>query len=323
MLSQSPGLARRAHVRLAIAVAVVLVALGIDRTTVAAECLPTDTSTLPATIRMQELGELLGTRIDACATETRADDAARFWESHHLEATAARMRDYVRIRTVFEMTRDGGPWRLRWAITNQEPSAKMIWSEWRSHPPMTASASPSATAECDEISALFAGLSRRVGVRGVGLFWPTRDHTIAAWEPAPGVRVLVPTTQIYSSCEDTFDRSSFSPTVQKRVFELSPDDVPAATPIPRALAVFLLDQVTHYAGASLDVLAMLRLHRALALASSVKASCLEGVTHTAKRLHRTSLSARDRAALVRYGVTELGLTAPSAEEVLDHVERSR
>lgn len=270
-------------------------------------------------VRMDELGRALAARIDETATAARTADAHAFWAEHGLDATRARVRDYVRVRTLFEMTRDGGPWRVRWAITNEEPSAKEIWAAWRKAPPAIASAAPSVTAECDEISALFAGLARRAGVRGVGLFWPTKDHTIAAWEPAPGVRVLVPTTQIYAGCDATFDRTPFRPTVQRTVFEFPERDVPDATSLPTDLASFLLDQVSHYAAASLDVLAAIRLHRAIALRSSVGPSCEPRVKELSKALRARSLGAADRRALVRYGVTELSLAGASPEDVLDRL----
>jgi hypothetical protein len=282
-----------------------------------ADCAPTDPATLASAVRADAFGRALAARIDACATEARTADAERFWGEHHVEPTRDRIKDYVRARTIFEMTRDGGAWRLRWAITNQEPTAKRIWAAWGSTPPATSSAAPSGTAECDEISALFAGLSRRTGVRGIGLFWPTRDHTIAAWEAAPGVRVLVPTTQIYAACDDTFDRAPFPPNRQRGLFEFPATDIPDAAEIPREAAVFLLDQVTHYGGASLDLLAAIRIHRALALRSSVAAACGRTAATIAMRLRATALPVRDHAALARYGATELG--GISAAAALDRI----
>jgi hypothetical protein len=271
-------------------------------------------TTAPAPTRMKELGEALAARIDACASEARRADGETFWKTHALEATPARLRDYVRTRTLFELTRDGGPWRVRWSITNEEPSAKKVWASWAARPPTDVSSAPSVTAECDEISALFAGLGRRLGVRGLGLFWPTKDHTIAAWEPAAGVRVLIPTTQIYVACDDTFDHVPFSPKVQKTVFEFSTADTPDNTPVPPSLATFLLDQVTHYAGASLEVLAAMRIHRALTFGSSVQSSCR-------KTLRGATLTAGDRRALLRYGATELGIPSATAADVLDRLAR--
>jgi len=277
-----------------------------------AVCAPFDATKLEGpSLTVAAFGTLLGERIDACATEARKDDGAAFWRAHGLETTPARQRDHARVRTLFELTRDGGPWRVRWAITNEEPTAKKIWSAWRARPPASFSAAASVTAECDEISALFAGLATRLGVRGVGLFWPTSNHTIAAWEAAPGVRILVPTTQIFAACDDTFDRAPFSPKVQKTVFELSARDIPDATPVPRALALFLLQQVDAYAGASLDVLEAIRLHRALALGSSVASTCTATVGSRASQLRQRTLSPADRGALLHYA-RERGLDAAAA-----------
>jgi hypothetical protein len=58
-----------------------------------------------------------------------------------------------------------------------------------------------ASAECDELSALDAFLAGRAGVKGVGLFWPFANHTVAVWvvRPAerPVIRLVVPTSQIF------------------------------------------------------------------------------------------------------------------------------
>lgn len=265
-----------------------------------------------APLTMKAFATRLGARIDACAAEARGPDARRFLERHHLDETPERVRDYVVVRTLFELARDGGPWRLRWAVTNREPSAKDLWRAWVSAPPDDAGTGASATAECDELSALHAGLARRLGVRGVGLFWPTWNHTITAWEPAPKVRVLLPTTQIFQPCDATFDDTTFDGTVQKTVFEFPAGDVPDRFVVPAKLAVFLLDQVTQYAGASLDVLATLRIRRAIRLGSSVPASCDSG----AAALRSRSLGPADVRALERYGSAELGLASPSAAAVL-------
>lgn len=284
-------------------------------------CTSTEREALPDALPMRDFAVRLGARIDACATDARHPDAERFCAEHRIECSAARIRDYVRVRTLFEMTRDGGPFRLRWSITDRDPTAKHIWAAWRQSPPLASSAAPSAKAECDELSALFAGLARRLDVRGVGLFWPTSNHTIAAWDVAPAVRVLVPTSQIFLACNATFDRTSFSPSKQRVVYELRATDVPDAFPVPRALATFLLDQIAYYAGASLDVLAMLRTHRALRFDSSLPAACGIDAAAAAKALRARPLSPPDRQALTRYGSTELGLTAPSAEETLARLAR--
>lgn len=295
-------------------VAVAVLGLLLARPAAAAPCAELAEPTRPAT--MKDFVKRLDERIVSCAGEARAPDAKAFWEKHRLEATPARTKDYVVMRTLFELTRDGGPFRVRWAVTNREPTAKDIWKAWAAAPPLLRSDAASATAECDELSALQAGLARRLGVRNVGLFWPTWNHTITAWEPAPNVRVLVPTSQIFQACGATFDGTTFDPTGQKTVFEISAVDVPDAFVVPPALEGFLLGQVTHYGGASLDLLAALRIHRALRHGSSVPSACAADVTSAAAALRSRSLSAEDTRALVRYGTTELMLVSPSAADVL-------
>lgn len=285
-----------------------------------AACPTTDVGALPERVTMKDFGDALGERALGCAGAARRPDATAFFAAHRLDPTEERVRDYVRVRTLFEMTRDGGPWRVRWAITNQDATAKNVWAAWTRSPPVATGASPSATAECDEISALFAGLARRTGTRGVGLFWPTWNHTIAAWDVTPQVRVLVPTTQIFLECDDGFDRApAFSPTKQRTVYEFPATDVPDRTTMPRALAAFLLDQVTHYAPASLEVLGTIRTHRALAFGSSLPEGCREGAARRARALRGAPLAAADRAALERYAV-ELGLSPPTADAALARIE---
>lgn len=295
--------------------AAITVAIAVAEGRAAASCSRTDLATLPEHVPMKDLGEALRDRVESCASAARRPDGEAFLAAHGLPVTEERLRDYTRVRTLFEMTRDGGPWRVRWAITNQDATAKNVWASWSRTPPPVAGGA-SATAECDEISALFAGLVRRTGTRGVGLFWPTWNHTIAAWDIAPGVRVLIPTTQIFLECDDSFDHApAFSPTKQRTVYEFPASDVPDRTPVPRAVAAFLLDQVTDYAPASLDTLAVLRAHRALGYGSSLSAGCREGVARRARDLAARALLAADRAALARYA-EELGLRPATAEAAL-------
>ena len=108
--------------------------------------------------------------------------------------------------------------------------------------------------------------------------------------------------------EDTFDRTPFSPNVQKTVFEFPAADVPNATIVPSGVASFLLDQASFYAGASLELLGAIRLHRALAFGSSVRASCRENVRASATSLQQRMLPPSDRKALLRYA-DELGVPA--------------
>ncbi len=61
---------------------------------------------------------------------------------------------------------------LAWTLTHRPPNSEQIWKQWqklgRPHP-----GAPSALTECDELSAPFAFLLARLGVREAGLLWPT------------------------------------------------------------------------------------------------------------------------------------------------------
>jgi hypothetical protein len=227
--------------------------------------------------------------------------------------------DYVRVRTLFEATRDGGYWRLRWAITDREPSSSQIWRTWREEPVLEAFGHPSAAAECDELSALFALLARRVGVRSVGLFYPTWNHTIAAWAPHQLPRgksrlVLVPTTQIFLGCADGLDTTSFRTTLTS-IGEYPRWDLRDTTRIPSSVARFLLEEVRIYGGASPGLQALLRARRALAFGSSMGA-CREYRVGLAKTLE-SRLSCADRAALGHFARRELRRPSARADQLLE------
>lgn len=181
---------------------------------------------------------------------------------HGLDAGDPRLRgDYVAVRTVFEAVRDAGWWRIRWEITDRPPDSRAIWSQWKSFawpgvdPPVT------AEAECDEISALFAFLAGKLGVKGVGLFWPLPNHAIAAWVIRPPdreeVRVAVPTSFLYLSYADRFDhigKLEFDPFRQKTIYEYRERDVPDDAAIPAALADFFVRQVRGFGECSTETL---------------------------------------------------------------------
>ncbi len=69
------------------------------------------------------------------------------------------------MRLFYEATRDAGFWNLHWTITNQPPNSDKIWQQWQSvrNPSFL---TPTASAECDELSALYAFLVGRTGVKG-------------------------------------------------------------------------------------------------------------------------------------------------------------
>lgn len=164
--------------------------------------------------------------------------------SHDLVASDRLFRDYVRVRMIFECARDGGLWRVRWDITNEEPNSDRIWAQWTEADP-SEDAVATAVAECDELSALFAHLVRRLGVEDVGLFWPVWNHVVAVWT-VPGVegpvRVVVPTSQIMLDDGESLGTSGFNPRKQKTIYEYRRRDTRDATRVPAALARFFVEQ---------------------------------------------------------------------------------
>jgi hypothetical protein len=184
-----------------------------------------------------------------------------FVSAHKLAPNSIRYSDYVVVRLLFEATRDAGFWNLHWAITDQPPNSDRIWQQWNKvkRPSVLES---TATAECDELSALYAFLVERSGVKGVGLFWPAPNHTVAVWvvRPATGpvVRVVVPTSQIFLDENDMFDTKKFNPWRQKTIYEYTRRDVPDSFELPKSLFDYFLEQVDKYGGASDLTLQQLR-----------------------------------------------------------------
>jgi hypothetical protein len=163
-------------------------------------------------------------------------------------------REYVRIKLVFEGARDGGFWRLRWAITNREPRSDAIWAQWKraAIPESDGGPQATATAECDELSALFAFLVRQLGVKDVGLFWPTSNHTVAVWTAKrPGgeapARVVVPTSQVFLDREQSLGTRTFDPATQRTIYPYTRRDVPETDTLPGDLARFFLEQARRHA----------------------------------------------------------------------------
>ena len=184
-----------------------------------------------------------------------------FLAAHHLAQDSAQYSDFAIVRLLFEATRDAGFWNLHWSITDQPPNSDRIWSQWRAVGRPSAF-EPTATAECDELSALYAFLVERTGVKTVGLLWPTSNHTVAVWivRPATGpvIRVVVPTSQIFLEETDSFDTRKFDPWRQKTIYEYTRRDVADSFELPKPLAVFFLKQIDKYAGASDATLQRLR-----------------------------------------------------------------
>jgi hypothetical protein len=188
-------------------------------------------------------------------------DFRSFLSAHNLPPDSVSYHDYVVVHLLFEATRDAGFWNMHWSITDQPPNSDNIWRQWRSvNQPSVLK--PTATAECDELSALYAFLVEHAGVKPVGLFWPYANHTVAVWtlHPAAGivVRVVVPTSQIFLDQTDTFDTRKFDPWRQRTIYEYTRRDVPDSFEIPKPLFDFFLHQLDQYGGASEATLQQLR-----------------------------------------------------------------
>ncbi|UJB18184.1 MULTISPECIES: hypothetical protein [Lysobacter] len=202
------------------------------------------------------LAELIAAlRARAAASQTspavRADYQALL-SAQGLSASQMPYADYAYLRLLFEATRDGGYWNLHWTITDREPNSDAIWTQWRALRAI-GPGRVSANAECDEISALYAFLARRGGVRNVGLFWPTGNHSVAVWS-LPGApreaRIVVPTTQIFLSQHDSFGTRGFDPWKQPRIYEYGRRDVSDDLRLPPELSAFFIAQAARYADAS-------------------------------------------------------------------------
>jgi hypothetical protein len=263
---------------------------------------------LPARVTLGDFWAALATQIDALDTSALGPSFEAFLAHHRADAASPELRrDFTRLWAVFEATRDGGWWRLRWDITDQEPSSVQIWKAWMRSPPTQSFATPSAVAECDEISALFSVSARRLGVRGVGLFYPTWNHVIAGWAPVgfdqqePGGVVLIPTTQIFQGCRATFDQTSFKP--PKHVYEFPRTDIKNDAEMPAPLAAFLLEQVRAYGEATPALLALIRAKRADLLQSSL-GDCAAYRRHLQAEVAH-NLSCADHRALRHLAAIEL------------------
>jgi hypothetical protein len=162
---------------LALAVALLVTFFGLSSThaqTPASTSLPTDLSHLLIALR-----NAAATLESNSATRVNFES---FTSSRKLTPGTIRYSDYVMVHLLFEATRDASFWNMQWNITDQPPNSDRVWRQWRSvkGPSFIA---PTAIAECDELSALYAFLVERAGVRAVGLFWPYPNHTIAVWMP--------------------------------------------------------------------------------------------------------------------------------------------
>lgn len=184
-----------------------------------------------------------------------------FTSAYKIAPASISYSDFVIVRLVYEATRDAGFWNMHWTITDMPPNSDRVWSQWKSLKVVSPLA-PTASAECDELSALFSFLVERAGVRTVGLFWPYSNHTVAVWvlHPAGGadVRVVVPTSQIFLGVNDSFGTKKFDPWHQKTIFEYKRRDAPDSFELPKPLFDYFLQQVDKYGGASDSTLQQIR-----------------------------------------------------------------
>jgi hypothetical protein len=155
---------------------------------------------------------------------------------------------YVRVRIAFEATRDGGLWGVRWAITNRPHGSDEIWASWKrltvdSFDPQA----PTAIAECDEITALFCFVARKLGVPDVGFISGGWYHIVAAWAiRVPGareVRIGVPTSQVFLTPEATLGTRELKPDRPKVIWRYVRRDVRDDETLPPHVARFLVQQV--------------------------------------------------------------------------------
>jgi hypothetical protein len=199
------------------------------------------------------------------------DEYAAFVRTHALEDTVSLRRDYVRVKLVFEATRDGGLWNIRWAITNRQPRSTEIWSQWAAQTELQPER-PTAVAECDELSALFAVIARRLGVDRIGLMWPVWNHVVAVWtvRGAGGedVRLVVPTSQIFLDRGATLGTDGFNPWKQKTIYTYRSRDVSDALELPAALARFFVQRAREDAARPAAELQRLRNERSARLGGS-------------------------------------------------------
>jgi hypothetical protein len=223
--------------------------------------------------------ELLA-ELEAIAVELEANAQVRgdydaFVDAFELADGPQLYRDYVRVKLAFEATRDGGFWNLRWDITNEKPNSEQIWAQWAKLSDRTEfDGVATATAECDELSALFAFVARGLGVDRIGLFWPTWNHVVAVWTvPSPSdddeaVRVVVPTSQIFLGARDTLGTHGFNPWKQKTIYTYKRRDVRKSHRVPVNVARFFVTRARQYAHRPQSELQALRNQRSEVLGGS-------------------------------------------------------
>lgn len=218
------------------------------------------------TVRVDELLAALEAEVPNIAeSDAVKADYEAFLERFELDDEPELYLDYVRVKIAFEATRAGGWWGLHWAITNKDANSDEIWAKWAKLPrDLAVPEDPSeleplplitATAECDELSALFAFVVQRIGLSDeseVGLFWPVWNHVVAVWTIHPKadapVRVIVPTSQIFLAGDASLGTEGFNPWKQKRIYDYRRQDARNNLKLPGPLAAAFVQAVREHAG---------------------------------------------------------------------------
>jgi len=192
---------------------------------------------------------------DLLPSEVLRKEFRALTQSHGISSSEAVYREFVNVKLAFEATRDSGLWQIVWRVTDNEPNSDHIWQQWsqlsdpRHH--VDDNAKLTAIAECDELSALFAFIARGLGVKNVGLFWPTWNHTVGVWttedDTGKPVRIVIPTSQIFISTNATIGTREFDPYTQKTIYNYDRQDVSGDHRIPAGLAEMMIHQVQKYA----------------------------------------------------------------------------
>jgi hypothetical protein len=192
----------------------------------------------------------------------------QFTKIFTIEPSRENYEQFVIVKMLFECTRDSGLWHISWEETHLPPKSDEIWRQWTENNNINYNTDLTAIAECDEIAALYAFLCGKLGVRGVGLYWPTYHHSIAAWNVKNRdnviKRVLIPTSYVYFANRGYFGRTGYKPVMFDTIYEYIREDVDDELQISAELAQFMVVQPQKYCTSS-----EITLHRLKTIRESV------------------------------------------------------